>query len=333
MTPVQGNTENLILVGDVGGTNVRLGLADRSASGKITIEKFANVPGDSVPDLDTAIAGYLKAVNVTPKNVALALAGPIKNNTVVLTNRPWTVSGPDLAAKIGAETIKLYNDFEAMARSIPELEVDDFDVLNSGKVVENTPILVAGPGTGFGMAFLVPVPGQMYRHWKVIASEGGHVAFTPQNQIECEILHILQQDHEFVSLELVCSGKGLDELHKAVCKRQGQTYNRMEPGAIHEAASAGDPVCLEVCEVRAAAIMCSIGDMALTGGTRSGVILAGGVTSRLMEFINTPKAMKRYFNRGLRSPYMESIPMRHLHKPSAALYGAAALFLDEIYDY
>lgn len=322
-----------ILVADVGGTNVRLGLAKRGKNGKIIIDQFRKIPGDAVDSLSTAIHLYLKTTGAKPKSAALALAGPIAHGQCVLTNRDWTVSAENISKTLDIPHVNLYNDFAAMARSAPELDTSDFDIINSGTIIENTPILVAGPGTGFGMAILIPVPGQMHRHWTVLATEGGHVAYTPQTVKECEILQILQEDHDFVSLELVSSGKGMDALHAAVCKRLGQPYEKTAPALVLEKAVAGDEACLDVCEIRAASIMTAVGDMALTGGTRSGVILAGGVTDRLMGFINTPNAMARYYNRGPRSPYMKAIPIRHLHKPSAALYGAAALYLDEIYDY
>ena len=43
-----------------------------------------------------------------------------------------------------------------MARSVPECSGDDFAVLNEGTPDPSAPVLVAGPGTGFGMAILVP---------------------------------------------------------------------------------------------------------------------------------------------------------------------------------
>ncbi len=314
-----------ILVGDVGGTNVRLGLARRRADGTLSVEQISKFPGDDFDNLNAAIAKYIDTLDSVPKTAALALAGPIENGCVTLTNRAWTVCQDDLVKTFGFKTACLYNDFSAMARAVPECSADDFRTLNAGQADATAPILVAGPGTGFGMAILVP----RAKAWQVLSGEGGHQAYAPQTQRETEILHILKRDNNFVSLELISSGRGMDTVHKAVCERLGQPYERISPALIRDRAVAGDQASLDVCEIRANAVMGALGDMALATGARGGVILAGGVAKRLMEFIDTPSAMERYYNRGPRRDYVKSIPVQLLKKPAAALYGVAALNMDE----
>ena len=314
-----------ILVGDVGGTNVRLGLARRRADGTLIVEHIRKLPGDDFDNLSAAISKYVDELEATPKTAALALAGPAEGGCITLTNRAWTVCQNDLAKTFKFDIVRLYNDFSAMARAVPECAAEDFRSLNQSQAAPDAPILVAGPGTGFGMAILVPRAG----NWQVLSSEGGHQAYAPQTQKETEILHILQRDTNFVSLELVSSGRGMDAVHKAVCERLGQPYERVSPMIIRDRAVAGDRASLDVCEIRANAIMGAMGDMALAAGTRGGVVLAGGVAKRLMEFIDTPSAMERYYNRGPRREYVKSIPVTLLEKPAAALYGVAALSLDK----
>ncbi|MEE9347071.1 MAG: glucokinase [Robiginitomaculum sp.] len=318
-------TTEKILVGDVGGTNVRLGMAARGMDGTLSIEQIHKLPGDNYNNLNAAISQYLDALNFVPKRTALALAGPVENGCVTLTNRGWTVCQKDLSQTFGFNNVRLYNDFSAMARSVPECNEDDFTVLNQGAPDPDAPVLVAGPGTGFGMAILVPKNGG----WQVLSSEGGHQAYAPQTRLETEVLHILQKDTDFVSLELVSSGHGMDAVHKAVCERLGQPYKLLTPMAIRDLAVAGDRACLDVCEIRANAIMGVMGDMALATGARGGVVLAGGVAKRLLEFIDTPTAMERYYNRGPRRAYVKNIPVKLLQKPATALYGVAALSLDQ----
>ncbi|MEE9347134.1 MAG: glucokinase [Robiginitomaculum sp.] len=317
--------QDKILVGDVGGTNVRLGLAWRDKDGVLRVEKIEKLPGDNYASLSAAIEEYLGKVGHAPKTAALALAGPVKNGRVSLTNRAWTVDKAKLGERFKFQSVYLYNDFAAMARAVPECAPADFTTLNEAVADPNAPIVVAGPGTGFGMASLVPDKGG----WIVLPSEGGHQAYAPQTPKETEILHILQRDYEFVSLELVSSGRGMDAVYQAVCTRLGQPYHKLPPQEIRDRAVAGDRACLDVCEIRADAIMGAIGDMALAIGARGGVVLAGGVAKRLLEFIDTPTAMARYFNRGPRGDYVKTIPVKVLQKTGAALYGVAALGLAE----
>jgi len=253
------NTNDIILVGDVGGTYVRLGLAERDDHGKMLITQFTKVNGDDVTGLEDAIALFLGETNFTPKHVSIALAGPVTDGCVSLTNRPWTVCEEDMKKRFGFEHIRLYNDFKAMGRSVPEMEQSDFHRIHCAQAIIGEPILVAGPGTGFGMAKLAPMNGG----WHVFGSEGGHVAYAPQSKSETELLHILQKKHSFVSLELVSSGFGMDVIHEAICERQGVTYEKLPPSKVLDLAKSGDAICVEICEVRSAAIMGALGDMAL----------------------------------------------------------------------
>lgn len=318
--------ENAILVGDVGGTNIRLGLAERDAGGRIHVEHFTKYKGDNIGGVPAAIEKFSEQTGYSAKFASLALAGPITNGRVTLTNRPWTICSQELSAQFEFEQVQLHNDFSAMARSVPELQPDDFRTISAGQAMANEPIIVAGPGTGFGTSILAPNKGA----YLVISSEGGHQAYAPRTKEETELLHILQAEHDFVSLELVSSGQGMDAVHAAICQRLNQPYVKLTPADILEKAKAGDPVCLEVCEVRGATIMGALGDMALLSGARGGVVLAGGVSERLIDYIDTPKALERYTNHGPRSDYVRQIPIRLLQNPAAPLYGAAALYMDNL---
>ena len=311
-----------LLVGDIGGTNARFGMARQSRTGEWTIEHFAKYAGDDYPTLQEAITNYIKAFNLTPKHISLAVAGPIENGEATLTNRAWSVSETGLITEFGVQNVGLFNDFAAMARSVPELKPTDFDVLKDGLAKPLEPILVAGAGTGFGVAYLLPDRGQ----WHTISSEGGHIAYVPRTPEELVVRDILARDHGYVSLELVSSGSGLNKVHKAVCERHKVSFKKISPDAIRAKAKAGDTICLEVCQLRAHAIMGALGDLTLAGGARGGIVLAGGVTERMVEFITAPDALSVFKNRGPRTDYMQDIPVRLMSNPIAPLIGAAALY-------
>ena len=147
---------------------------------------------------------------------------------------------------------------------------------------------VAGTGTGFGVGYRVPT-----KHgYHVLASEGGHAAYKPQTALEFELLLALQKERDFVSVELVSSGSGLPVVHQAICDIYGVPYEYVEPARMRELARAGDKVERDICNIRAAAVMGAIGDFALTGGAQGGVVLAGGVSERMIEFYTEPAAME-----------------------------------------
>lgn len=315
-----------ILVADIGGTNARFGIAERTGQGRWGIEHFAKFQGDDYPTFQGVLKAYLDPFGGSkPVHAIFSVAGPVADGKVQLTNRDWSLDARDLSKTFGFERAVIVNDFAAMTRCVPELDDDDFLNVKDGKAQADAPVLVAGPGTGFGVGYLVPINGG---GWQVLTTEGGHQAYAPQTDRELELLKNLRGKFGFVSLEKVSSGSGMDDVHEAICRRHGVPYKILSPAVIMEKAKRGDPVSLELCEIRAAATMGAVGDMALSGGARGGVVLAGGVSERMIEFFKSEDAMSRFLKRGKRSDYMEDIPIRLLVNPRAALYGAAALYED-----
>ncbi len=319
-----GKLKNSTLAVDIGGTNARFGCLTQSPDGFWTIASFLKFPVANYMSFNEALEYYLQSLDDSPIRIAISAAGPVLNNRVKLTNAQWELSTQDIIYQFGFEACGIYNDFCGMTRSIPELRQDQLILVREGTSQPNAPILVAGPGTGFGVGYLVPTRAG----WHVVPSEGGHVAYAPQTDIEYELLKVLKRDHKFVSLELVSSGMGLPFVHRAVCEIFGKPYAELHPDEIRARASRKDPICQNVCEVRATAAMGAIGDFALAGGAQGGIVLAGGVSERMIDFYKMPAAMDRFLNRGTHSEYVKNIPIHLLKSPGAPLIGAAALLND-----
>lgn len=319
---------NAVLVGDIGGTNVRFACARKGVHGVPEIDDIAILPGDDFSNFEAALAEYMGGLNGhTPRQALFAFAGPIKAGQVTLTNRDWTIDSHALAADLAFNQVKLVNDYAAMARAIPVLPDTAFEVLHAGTPPrqERAAILVSGPGTGLGQATLLP---EGDTAWRVITGEGGHAAYAPRTEREWELRQALRKRHGYVSKELVLSGSGLDAVHAALCDIFGKPWQKTPPAEILSMADAGDPICVAICEIRAAATLDAMGDAALMNGTRGGVVITGGVAERLAKWLAKPDAMARFFERGPMSPYMSPIPIRLLLSGEAALVGAAALFFD-----
>lgn len=317
-----------VLVGDIGGTNVRFGRARLGFAGHPEVDNIAIMPGDGFANFHEALNVYLGQLgNKRPQQALFAFAGPVRDGVVRLTNRDWIVDSHELERQTGLERIRLVNDYAAMARSIPELGDESFRLLHDGRVPdERSPILVAGPGTGLGMATLLP---EGERGWRVMTGEGGHAAFAPRSDREWELTKRLKATYGYVSKELVLSGSGLNAVHKALCDIDGIEWERTPPAEIMRRAETGDALSRDICEIRAGATLDALGDAALINGTRGGVVITGGVAERLVDWLAQPKALSRFFDRGPMSHYMEPIPIRLLMEGEAALIGAAALHFDE----
>jgi glucokinase len=133
--------------------------------------------------------------------------------------------------------------------------------------------VVFGPGTGLGVAALVPTE----HGWCAVATEGGHVAFGAASNEEEPIFARLRSECGAVSAESVLSGPGLERLHRAL--HGGREKSTTE--AIVKYAKDGD-------EAEAATVSLFVkllgrfaGDLALMFKAFGGVYVAGGVAQRI----------------------------------------------------
>lgn len=314
-----------VLVGDVGGTNVRFAIA-REQNGRICTEQFNKFAGDDYDSFDGALCDYLDESSPDVPYACFAMAGPVDDGEVLLTNRQWKVSEHQLRQRFGFENVCLINDFKAMARSVPELEPAVFQTVLEGTPDKDKPVLVAGPGTGFGVATLFPLGG---RRWKVISGEGGHTAYAPREPLEFDLAQNLMRKHGYVSNEIIASGMGLEAVHEAFCEIFGRDLEEVTPQEMRHRADAGDEMYDKLIALRANAVMGAVGDLALANGALGGVVLAGGVTSRILDYLKRPDAVARFRARGPMSGFLAECPISLMDDPEAPLIGAAAYYAQE----
>ena len=314
-----------ILVGDVGGTNVRFAVARRE-NGRIVADSFEKLAGDDFAAFDDALGAYLEQTNVRVGRACFAMAGPVQHGEVTLTNRGWHVSEKTLQDRFGFDDVKLINDFTAMARSVPEFDPGTFEQVLPGTPEPEAPVIVAGPGTGFGVATLFHDCG----NWHVLNGEGGHMAFAPRTDLEFKLTQILLKKFGYVSNELVSSGMGLEPVHEAFCEIFGCPVEELSPAEMRKRADAGDEMYFQLIMVRACAVMGAVGDLALANGAMGGVVLAGGVSERIVDFLRSPEATHRFRERGPMSGFLADCPVVLMHDPEAPLIGAAAYYDQEL---
>ncbi|MFB2844668.1 glucokinase, partial [Aeromonas jandaei] len=146
--------EQHILVGDIGGTNVRLALSCRETGELSAIKTYLCADYSS---LTAVVQAYGESVGGVPKDACLAIAGPVQSDHVSMTNLAWEISSENCRKILGMDTLQIINDFTALSLSIPVLSPDDkIQIGNCDKAEPQThkPIVVYGPGTGLGVAHL-----------------------------------------------------------------------------------------------------------------------------------------------------------------------------------
>lgn len=327
-------TNATVLVGDIGGTNVRFALA-RAVSGRVVVSDVWKRPGEEFASFGDAIAAYRQATLAPLDGAAFGVAGPVEDGQVQLLHRDWFVDGGEVARRLGVARAVVVNDFMAMARSAPELRDAALRDLAPGEAAPGGSIAVGGPGTGLGMALLrrlarhAPAGAGTGAGWVVVGGEGGHQAFAPQTDFEWRVAEALRASVGYVSNEIVAAGSGFEATLAAVADAMGVQREALTPVEVEARAASGDPLSREMCRLRARVTMAALGDAALSANTTGGVFIAGGVAVKLADWLKEPAALARFHDRGARSELMRKIPVRLIVDDAAPLLGAAHLWLDD----
>jgi glucokinase len=312
------------LVADIGGTYARFAIAQQGVLHEI--RRISVVHCQSAED---AIGAYLDSVALEAlvERAAIAMAGPILDGHCRLTNWGWEIDSETLARRFGLQSVTLINDFAALAWALPRLEPTALRQVGHGSAVENAPVAVLGPGTGMGLAFVVPTSGG--RH--VVETEGGHAILPMHAPSADAVLCDLRGRFDHLSIERVLSGKGLVTLYEATARVAGARVPKREAHEIVQQALAGE------CETGVAALrlFCSLlgsvaGNVALTIGARGGVYIGGGIVPRFVDFLEKSDFRERFDGKGKMRPYLERIPAFVIMHPYPALVGLAAMIEDRV---
>ena len=310
------------LLADIGGTNVRF--ATLAPDGKIgAVEAWLTA---LYPDFATAVRTYAEVAGVALpfERAAICAAGPLEGDHIDLTNCAWKISCAEIAAASGAKQPVLVNDFAAVAQALPVLSEDDLIHFGGTAPLDLAPKVVLGPGTGLGVAALVPDDA---RKWTVVAGEGGHADLAPGNDREIAIVFHLLREHGHVSVERVLSGPGLETLYLAIAALDGVAV-KVKPIAadIAKAARAKtDPVAVETVQLFTGWLGAVAGNLALAFGGRGGVYIAGGIVPQWGELFDAKLFRHRFEAKGRMRNFLHPIPTYLITAKDLAFRGLAEM--------
>jgi len=308
------------LVGDIGGTNVRLAVADLSG-GKPHITTPKSLPRAGHPTFEGVVDRYLQeSGGPAPEALVVAVAGPIKDGMVRLTNGQWSISERVFRER-GFSFARLINDYAALAYAVEHLEGDDLAAVGGRhEGIAGETVGVVGAGTGLGVGALV----RDVHASSVMVTEGGHISFAPVDKVEFEILRLLTEKFGHVSVERVLSGPGLANLRWALARIGGQTVEDLPPEEISKRAVAkSDPLCVAALDRFCGIYGRFAGDIALAFGARGGVYLGGGIAPKLLDQLNAGIFRRCFEDKGRFGNYVGIIPTKVIVHPYATLLGAA----------
>lgn len=328
MNTAVNNTINLIA--DIGGTNIRLALADEQSETKFThIETYQCAEFDSLADV---IKLYIenKQLHDYQINACLAIACPVDDDLISMTNLPWQFSQTQLKAQLKLHTLTLINDYTAIAMAIPLLNDTQKVKIGGGEAVVNKPIAVCGPGTGLGVANLVPLSVSGKTQWHCFSGEGGHVDFAAVDDVDVQILTFLRNIKQRVSYEQLLSGYGLEQIYQALCAINQQETKLFSAKDISTKALAGDcPTCAQALAQFCKVLGSFAGNLALTMNSQGGVYIAGGIVPRFVEYFQNSGFRARFETKGRLSHITVKTPTYVITEQQPGLLGAAAYLLQQ----
>lgn len=323
-----------ILVADIGGTNARFGLVelgtDASSSnahqGFIATRQI-RLKCSEYPTIAAMAKAYCEQADLAmPDYGCLAIAGPIENGWVRMTNLNWAFSIEDMRNELGMTGLEVINDFAALAYATPFLRGEEIGLLHAGTANPEAAIVVFGPGTGFGMAALVPDHGD----WKLLPTEGGHCSFAPTDSKDLAIRAHLAEQQSHVSIEDLLSGRGLVSIYQALAKLAGKEAQNFTPADVSTKGMADeDSLCREALETFCNMLGSVAGDKALSLGAKGGVFLGGGIIPKIAKFIPQTRFEERYRHKGPMTDYVSAIPVNMILNDTAALVGTAAWIVNK----
>lgn len=310
------------LVADIGGTHARFALAD---PGTCAVAQGRTYRTADHATLAEAARAFLDATGAQVRSAAFAVAAPVLGDKIDFTNSDWDFRPAELKAALGLEKFIAVNDFFALAAAVDRLDDADFLTLKPGAGDPSAPVLVLGPGTGFGQALIVPCADRR----RIIATEGGHAGFAPQTEDEFAVMRAIARDHGRVSIERLLSGPGLANIRRALDTGAGSPGAAFAAEAIVTAARGGaDPLAAKTLDLFCGALGAVAGDMALATGAAGGVVLGGGVLPKIRDLLLKSDFLERFLAKGRLRSFVEIAPVRLIVREGAALLGAAGILAE-----
>lgn len=314
---------------DIGGTHARFAIAEVEGGRVVSI-------GEPVTQKTAEHGSFQLAWQASarefgrdmPRAAAIAIASPINDELIKLTNNPWIIRPPLIKERLEVDSYSLINDFGAVGHAVAQLSDSDFVHLCGPEkpLPERGSITVCGPGTGLGVA-------QVFRtgplSYHVISTEGGHMDFAPLDGIEDAIVKRLRSTYTRVSAERIVAGPGIVPIYETLAQIEGKPVHSRNDKEIWTLAFEGkDSLAVAALDRFCLSLGAVAGDLALAHGP-TGVVIAGGLGLKLKDHLLNSGFAQRFIAKGRFQALMSSIPVKLITHPQPGLYGAAAAYAQE----
>lgn len=318
-----------ILAADIGGTKTDMALFELQ-NGKLSILQEKVYESKAWTTFSDIVLDFSQHIVQLPERLSVAVAGPVQNGKVIMTNLNWLIDAQQLREVLGVGEVVLLNDLEAEAYGLGILEPDDIlTIYNySEQVIGNVGIIA--PGTGLGEAGLF-WDGEFFHPF---ATEGGHTDFGPRENLDIELLQYLQGKFPgHVSWERLVSGQGIVNIYQFLrdVKNQVESDAWLETAlkngdpakAIGEGASRNIPICENTIELFVQYLAAEAGNIALKLKATGGIFIGGGITPKLWNAVLQTIFIEKYLQVGRLQPLLKAVSVHLVMNAKTVLLGAA----------
>jgi len=312
---------------DVGGTKTHIALFTLSAAAELKIHKEKKYKTQDAQGLAEMLMDFHPDMSDI-EAISIAIAGPVIDDEVQLTNVSWKVEKKQLVEATGVSHIYLLNDLEASAYGIPYMpESDLHHIFESEKVIPGNAAVIA-PGTGLGEAGLY----WDGKHFHPFATEGGHCDFSPRDKTDVSLLIFLQHKYGHVSWERLVSGMGIVNIFDFL--RISVDYD-LDPeleatmlqgdiaANVSKAAMDGEQVAVDTMRLFIRFLAIESANMALKFKSTGGLYIGGGIVPKVWNPTYQEMFLEHFFDVGRMEALLRCMNVTIILNPISVLFGAA----------
>lgn len=327
--------KQLLLVGDIGGTNCNFGLFQKN-DGRQRLLHIYHIPSKQVTDFPLLINDLITVIRKRfqgPLDTAcIAAAGVLSEcrDIVRLTNLPLTIDAHAIMKLTRLSCVVLANDFEIIGYGITQIAPKDLVAARLGqpRVFANRGII--GAGTGLGKCML---------HWDYYkerylpcASEGGHGDVSIQSQVELDLLTFIRDSEkrtDAISWEDLLSGAGIKRIYtffkycnnSLTCSKK-IVENGPHPDEIFRSRNLDSHAHMTY-ELYAKLYARCAKNFALDTLALGGIYISGGIATHNVQMFKERVFLHEFLNNGKQRALLEKIPVIVIADYYVSLYGAA----------
>lgn len=342
------NYERYVIVGDVGGTNSHLAVMGARNGKQYDLIFKMSEPTHAITAFDDYLNNVLKEAkeeyNISISLACIGAAGPIsrKRRYVKMTNVDLELNVSDLVKKTMLNKIILLNDFEAIGYGLDLMDLNKDVVelkhlgkdLTEGRTTMNT-FAVIGAGAGLGMS-IAPYSGVNQKHLHVPSpSEGGHIDFSPQNELEWEMVKYLKENvltdkDAFPELESVLSAKGMGNIFDFLVSKLDNKNDIIQRVMALEGVEKlremednyeNDETCKKTIDLFFVFYARGARYLGLISEAFSGLFITGKIARKHIEKLKNDEFMKEFELHDKKSEILRKMPVYVITNVDVGLYG------------